>query len=168
MWSDTMSWICRFLFNTRQPFWRYCLVAYPLALIPSLFLSAAWYWFSEVSGVKLTPAPVVSPYFATTFFLVVVFSPVLETLLLVFFIYIFSKVTNRNLVIAWLSALLWACMHGAVAGAWFFGVVWNFFIFSCAYLAWRRHSFAKGYFAAALIHALINLSAVLFIFGMGG
>jgi hypothetical protein len=93
----------------------------------------------------------------------VVFSPVFETLLLAFVINILSNWIKPKLPVAGASALLWGAIHGLYAPIWFFGTFWSFFVFSCAFLAWKERSFGAAFVAAALPHALVNLTIFLFI-----
>jgi len=158
-----MEGVRKFLFDPQLPLWRYCLIAVPLALIPSLVFSSFASWLAGALGFHLTSAPDIPLSLETALFWVVVLSPALETLFLAFFLLILSSFGMPRLLVACLSALLWASFHGAYAGLWFFGVLWSFFVFSCAFLAWRQQSFARGYLAAAVPHAMVNLCAVLFI-----
>lgn len=57
------------------------------------------------------------------------------------------------------SAVIWGLAHALFGALWFFGTVWAFFVFSCAYMAWRKVSFWHGYAAATAPHAAINLLA---------
>jgi hypothetical protein len=87
---------------------------------------------------------------------------VFETLLLAFVLNILSNWIKPKLPVAAISALLWGGLHGLYAPIWFFGTVWSFFVFSCAFLAWRERSFRAAFVAAALPHALVNLTVYLF------
>lgn len=90
----------------------------------------------------------------------VVFAPVVETLLLGLLLKGLLLLTARPVLTAALSALFWGALHGIVAPLWFFGTVWSFFIFACAYLGWHRQSRRKAFIAAAVPHSLINLIAM--------
>lgn len=89
----------------------------------------------------------------------VVFAPIVETLLLSALLWALSRVIASPVRIAAVSALLWGGLHGAVAPMWFFGTVWAFFVFSYAYLAWRPRSYRHAFVAAALPHAMQNGAA---------
>jgi hypothetical protein len=91
------------------------------------------------------------------FLLFVVFSPMVETLLLSFGITVISLFTKRKAVLAVLSAILWAALHSLMSPAWGLVVLWPFFVFSCAYLAWRPKSWVKAIWVALCIHALQNV-----------
>ena len=157
-----MEWVRKVLFNTAQPLWRYCLIAFPLALLPSLALSAAAEWVAAATDLHPSPAPQ-QQLTPGNIFSMLVFGPAAETLLLAFVLLLLSGLTRRTLPLAGLSAFVWALFHGAFGALWFFGVIWSFFVFSCAYLAWRPRSFARGFLAAAVPHALVNTTVVLFV-----
>ncbi|GHA81893.1 CPBP family glutamic-type intramembrane protease [Cognatilysobacter bugurensis] len=89
----------------------------------------------------------------------VVFAPVVETLLLSALLWGLARVIASPVRVAAVSALLWGGLHGAVAPMWFFGTVWAFFVFSYAYLAWRPRSYRHAFAAAALPHAMQNAAA---------
>jgi len=92
----------------------------------------------------------------------VFFAPIIETLMLMGLLALMPvrwSIVRR----ATLWALAWGCLHGLVAPIWFIGVVVPFFVFSCGYLAWRPKSVGFGFAAAALPHALQNLSAFLLV-----
>lgn len=89
----------------------------------------------------------------------VIFAPLVETLLLTALLWGLSRVIASPVRIAAVSALIWGGLHGAVAPMWFFGTVWAFFVFSYAYLAWRPRSYAHAFLAAALPHAMQNAAA---------
>ena len=73
---------------------------------------------------------------------------------------VLSEHIERKFVVAGVSALLWACLHGLFTLLWFFGVAWSFFVFSCAFIAWRKHSFRHGFIAAWVPHALNNMTGL--------
>jgi hypothetical protein len=50
--------------------------------------------------------------------------------------------------------------HAAFGVIWFFGTVWSFLVFSCAYIGWRPVSFKEAFLAAWIPHVLINLTAM--------
>jgi hypothetical protein len=89
----------------------------------------------------------------------VVFAPLVETLLLSALLWGLSRFIASPVRVAAASALIWGGLHGAVAPMWFFGTVWAFFVFSYAYLAWRPRSYRHAFFVAALPHAMQNGAA---------
>jgi hypothetical protein len=149
-----------FLSAPTVPLWRYCLLVVPLDLLPTIALLVVFSGLALI-GVDvdaLTPAaPVAS---VTLLLTMVIVGPLLETLLLAAGLRLLSLASSRMSVVATLSALVWGCLHGLSDPLFFgkfFGTVWIFFVYSCAYLAWRKVSFAHAYVAAAAPHALHNL-----------
>jgi membrane protease YdiL (CAAX protease family) len=153
------------LFDPRMPLWRWCLIAWPLAMIPSMLLvmllhTALGWW--GVDAEALSP-----PVFAATWrmlLLVVVVAPLLETLLLAAGVWALGRVLRSRAVVVLLSALAWGLLHGVQSPLWFFGTVWSFYVFSAGYVAWRRVSGGHAFAAAAVPHALINLTVMALLF----
>jgi membrane protease YdiL (CAAX protease family) len=147
------------------PLWRYCLLLFPLALIPSAALTSLVQWLLGLAGMKVAAvaATARSATVARAIAAVVV-APVAETFLLAGCLRILTALTASRGRAAAISALIWGCMHGLFGFLSFFGTVWSFFVFSSAYLNWRERSFARGYIAAAVPHALVNLTVTLVAF----
>jgi membrane protease YdiL (CAAX protease family) len=143
-----------------MPLWRYCLLAFPIALLPSIALLSAVYGgltYFDVDFERYMPPDRTANL--ELFFGIVIFAPIAETLLLAGMIGLLSMASSNRLFVAWAAAMLWGCMHGLAAPLWFFGTVWSFFVFSCGYMNWRERSFRQGFMVAAVPHALINFSA---------
>ena len=87
---------------------------------------------------------------------VVIVSPIVETLLLGFGLWVLSFVMKKPLRKAIVSCVIWAVLHSCVALLWGAVVVWPFFVFSCAYLAWRRRSWWHAMGVACGIHMFQN------------
>jgi hypothetical protein len=157
-----MRMLRQVLLEPLRPFWLHCLVAFPLALLPSLALLGAVYWLLLLLGVNT--AELNAPGFKPTvgeFASSVLFAPLAETLLLAGGLRLLSALTANTMLVAAISGLLWGALHATFGVIWFFGTVWSFFVFSCLYLTWRKVSFKHAYVAAAVPHALINLTALL-------
>lgn len=156
------------LFDTSAPLWRPCLLAFPIAMIPSVVLFAFAYAGLRALGVDVArfQAPEVHPTVAGVFG-AVVFSPIVETLILAGGLAVLSSFSNRRLPVAVVSAIAWGCLHGLFGALWFFGTVWSFFVFSLAYLTWRERSFGRAFMVAAVPHALTNLTVVIAAFISG-
>jgi hypothetical protein len=91
----------------------------------------------------------------------VVFAPAMESLLLAVALSVLLSFSSSRILVAVASATVWGCFPALFGALWFFGTAWSFFIFSCAYRAWRERGFAQAYTAAVVPHALINLSVFL-------
>ena len=148
---------------------RYVLSRKPLAMLPSLLLAATAYGVANALGVRTeyigAPEREVS---AVETLGMVVIAPVVETLLLAGLLWFLSLLSRNVVFVAVIAALLWASFHASYGALWFFGTVWSFFVFSCAYFAWRRLSFARAFFAAAVPHSLINLTVMLVLWAFEG
>jgi hypothetical protein len=132
-----------------------------LSLVPSLLVGSLVVLsglFSEVGPQfkKEGLGPPI-PAAATIFFLLVIFCPVVETLLMALGIAVMGLFTRKKVMLAMLSAVVWGLLHSLASPGWGLIVCWPFFVFSCAFLAWRPKSWLKALWAAACIHALQNL-----------
>lgn len=154
----TLTMTFSFLLRPTLPLWKFCLTAFPLALVPSLALQASAHLLLRAVGVdtSLIEAPSRSAT-AGEVLGAVAFAPVVETYLLAFVLLVLLKLGCGRPFAAIVSALLWGALHATLGPLWFFGTVWSFFVFSCAFLGWRERSFKQAFAAAAVPHALINL-----------
>jgi hypothetical protein len=159
------NWLSRVPFSTEQPLWRYALLAWPLALVPSLLLIALALGVLSLFGVDIdslrngyAPNGTLNDAVRT-----VLLAPLLETLVLAALMAWFSMLSPRLLISAGISALLWGLLHGLASPLWFFGTVWAFFVYSYGYQAWRAVSRWHALAAAALPHALSNLAMVVLV-----
>ena len=152
------------LLSPKVSLWRYSLEVWPIALIPSVLLFVLATGLFALAGVSLEsitpPAREVS---VSNFLGVVIFAPSVETLILIGGIKVLESISSRPVVVAMMSALVWGLFHGSFGALWFFGTVWSFFVFSCAYLAWRCRSFQAGFIAASVPHVLVNLTSMCII-----
>ena len=161
-WAGGSHALQRFLFHPGGPLWRYCLLAAPLAIIPSIISTAIICALLETLGVNTSALLPLGPeHTFKGFFGVVVGAPVIETFLLAWTISILSSFNKGRIFVAAGAAILWGALHALGGVLWFFGTAWSFFVFSAAYLAWRQTSFKHAYMAAAITHALVNLTAML-------
>ena len=164
-----MRWLRRalntahiFLFTSEMPLWKYCLIAFPVALVPSIVLlgSVALVLGALVVQVEILLPPETEVSVGAAFSAIVV-APLLETPLLALLLALLGKFSNRAGFVASASGVLWGIAHGVFGALWFFGTAWSFFVMSCAFLHWRKQSFAQAFIAAAVPHALINFTMML-------
>jgi len=149
----------------RGTFIDYCLIAWPLALVPSIILAALAY--AVISGAGADMAAVQRPMrdiAQRKLWIALLAAPIVETLLLALGLKLISLVTKRREAIAITSALAWGALHASFYPIWFFGTVWSFYVFSRGYLAWRPVSVKHALGAAAVPHALVNSSVLLMQF----
>ena len=133
------------------------MLAWPLVTIPALGLAALWAWL--VPGAS---TPVFEGDPKLVFFLVEVFAPLVETLIM-------AAVLELLLLFlppAWaigLSAIGWGIAHSMQAPTWGLVIWWPFLIFSTLYVTWRQRSKLGAIGIAASVHALNNLIPALLL-----
>ena len=144
------------LFNTQGPVWKYIIRAGLISLVPSLLIS---FLLTFVGAANEEAMPQFGQELGPVILFVnlVIVSPVVETLALGLGLWLLSFVTRRPLRQALGSCVLWAALHSSVAWMWGLGVIWPFFVFSCAYLAWRRRSWWYAMGVTCGIHMFQNL-----------
>nr|WP_276591795.1 CPBP family glutamic-type intramembrane protease [Sphingomicrobium nitratireducens] len=89
-------------------------------------------------------------------FLLVVFAPVTETLIMALFLWILTRFLPATLAIV-LSALGWGVAHSMMAPAWGLAIWFPFLIFSTLYVVWRQRSLGWALAMPMMAHALQNL-----------
>ncbi len=123
-------------------------MALPAAYIVSYFLPS-----SESPDIKLT---------IVGFLSVVVFSPLVETLLMTLSFNVIKVFTNKFSVICFVSSLFWAGLHSLAIPAWGLVTFFTFLVFSIAFQVWDKISRKDAYIIVFSIHALVNLFAFTF------
>jgi hypothetical protein len=149
------------LLKPQVPLWRYTLEAWSLALIPSLLLAVPAVGLVMLLGIpveSVTPSGI--DISGRTIISAVVIGPVIETAVLCLVLTVLSRYLKGSILVASISAVIWGFMHGLFGVLWFFGTVWSFFVFPCAFLAWRRQSIRAAFIAAAVPRALVNLCVI--------
>jgi membrane protease YdiL (CAAX protease family) len=132
--------------------WLAILTGWLMSLIGSLALAAI------VSGIAPDLA---KPDFkgisgVTALFLLVVFSPLVESLIMGGVLVVLQRfLSPAGAIIT--SSLLWGIAHSLGALSWGFTIWWPFLIFSTLFVVWRQHGFWAGVGVAAAAHALQNL-----------
>ena len=95
--------------------------------------------------------------------LMVIFSPVVETLGLALTILVISRFNRKPHIIALVSALAWGLLHSTARLTWGLYVLWSFYLWSRIYMTWRPTGFWRACFVVACIHAADNLIPALAI-----
>jgi len=144
-----------FLTDTPAGMKKYIFLMALICLIPSLLLSSV---LTVCNGGEQI-SPEIDPHVPVLVIVLgfTVVSPILETLLMSLIFFILSFFVKSELTLAIISAVLWGILHSLLAPAWGLVVCWPFFIFSCAYLTWRKQSWLKAVWVTACIHFLQNL-----------
>lgn len=156
----------RWWFGARRGrFAEYCLIAWHLALIPSILLVVVSYAVFSSAGVDVSAIQKPARDIAQrNVWMTVVVAPVIETAMLALGIRLIGLLTKNREAIAIASALAWGALHASFYPLWFFGTAWSFYVFSRGYLAWQPISVKHALGAAFIPHALVNSSALLMQF----
>ena len=131
--------------------WLAILTAWALSIGGSLLLAA----LSKLIAPAL-PSPEFPMKGPVVFFLLVVFAPVLETLIMAGFLSIFLRFMPPVAAIL-LSSAGWGIVHSLEALGWGVVIWWPFLIFSTLYVVWRQRGFWLAVCVVATTHALQNL-----------
>ena len=95
-------------------------------------------------------------------FMLVVFAPFVETLIMGGVISLFLRFTTPTAAIL-LSAVGWGVAHSTQALGWGLVIWWPFLIFSTLYVVWRQRGFWMAVGVVAATHALQNLGPGLMV-----
>jgi membrane protease YdiL (CAAX protease family) len=100
-------------------------------------------------------------------FALVVFSPVLETLIMGTVLLVLLRLFSPTIAIL-VSALGWGVAHSSVTPIWGLVIWWPFLVFSTLFVTWRRRSLWLAFAIPMSVHALQNLlPALLVAYGAG-
>jgi hypothetical protein len=127
------------------------LIGWALSILGSLALAV----LSKAIAPAL-PTPEFPMKGPLAFFLLVVFAPVLETLIMAGFLSLFLRFMTPVGAIL-LSAAGWGIAHSLEAVGWGLVIWWPFLIFSTLFVVWRQRGFWAGVGVAAATHALQNV-----------
>mgnify|MGYP003575933723 CR=1 FL=1 len=129
-------------------------IAYALSITGSLLLSAI-----IATIVPAAKSPDFSWFVGRgilTVFLLTVFSPLVETLILAATTTVLLRFVNPKFAIL-LSSLGWALAHSYQAPIWGLVIWWPFIIFTTLFVVWKERSLAWGLFMPFAAHFLQNL-----------
>ncbi|HXG81917.1 MAG TPA: hypothetical protein VNJ05_08965 [Sphingomicrobium sp.] len=151
------------LAEPRNPI-RAIAVGWALSLAGSLALAALSQLLVPNLGTPEFPA--LPPLL--TLFMLVVFAPVVETLIMAAALELMLVLRIPAAMAIAASAAGWGVAHGLEALGWGLVIWWPFLIFSTLYVVWRQRSIWAGLGVAAATHALQNLGPALFLLGEAG
>ena len=95
-------------------------------------------------------------------FLLVVFSPVLETLLMAGGLSLLLRFLPPTWAVL-VSAAGWGVAHSLAAPSWGLIIWWPFLVFSTLFVTWRQRSLGLALIVPMSVHALQNLPSAMFI-----
>jgi len=148
------GWLLSMLFDNRISMLRYVLHAGLISFLPSMMIVVVLA-SSGIMADQSGPTFEGDPLFLLP--MIVLIGPPIETLLMVPILWILSFFTKRQVPLAAMSACVWAGLHSLLAPAWGLGIIWPFFVFSCAYLTWRKRAFWRAILVTSCVHSLQNL-----------
>jgi hypothetical protein len=131
--------------------WLAIPIGWALSILGSLALAA----LSKAIAPAL-PSPEFPVKGLMAFFLLVVFSPIVETLIMAGFLSLFLRFMPPAAAIL-LSAVGWGVAHSLEALGWGLVIWWPFLIFSTLFVVWRQRGFWAGVGVVAATHALQNV-----------
>ena len=140
--------------NTNVSMRRYVLGMAVASLIPSALIAIA---LATAGIIDEESRPV---FAGSALFLLIstlMVAPAIETLLMSAVLWPLSFFTDRILPLAVVSAVIWAGLHSLAAPVWGLTVVWPFFVFSYAYLTWRKKGWWRAVWVTFWIHVFQNL-----------
>ena len=133
------------------------LVGWPLALLPSLLLSAL-----SAALFPQAPGPAFEGGGASLFALLTLFSPIVETLIMAGVLALLLRVVNPTVAI-FASSIGWGMAHSIAAPAWGLVIWWPFLVFSTLFTVWRERSLLLALAIPASVHMLQNVGPALML-----
>jgi hypothetical protein len=151
-----LDWLPKALIEPRNPVTSIAvgwLMTFPVSIVLAIILHFI------APNAQQPQFPVAGPL---AIFLLVIFSPVLETLLMAGALALLLRVLPpRWAVIA--SAVGWGAAHSIAAPVWGLIIWWPFLIFSTLYVTWRQRSLGAALAVPMITHALQNLPSATLI-----
>ena len=155
---STLPWkTIKFITDPEQGVLKYLVKSYLLAFIPAQVL-ALFISFMNIDGSNsddylLDQSEQILEIVAGFVFI----APIIETILMALFITAISLIIKNVYTVSFITALIAGLIHSLFIPFWGIHTFWPFFIFSMAFLTWRRISFIKGFLMANAIHLLYNI-----------
>lgn len=126
------------------------LVGWLTAFVPAMLIGAA---LALVAPEARTPEfPFRGPL---AMFMLVMFAPVLETLVMGSVLLILLKFVSKPAAIV-ASAVGWGIVHSLEVPIWGLVIWWPFLVFSTVFVVWRERSLFAAFALAATVHGLNN------------
>jgi hypothetical protein len=155
-WAPPLSWFPKAI---KQPSNAFASIGigWLLTFPASILLSVLLHWVAP--NAKGPEFPITGPM---AVFLLVVFSPVLETLIMGGVLLLLLRFVPRTWAVL-ISAIGWGIAHSTAAPIWGLVIWWPFLIFSTLFVAWRSRSLALAFLIPMVTHGLQNLGPALLV-----
>lgn len=128
-----------------------------VAFIPTVLLGVLVVWlFPTQTGPKFAMDG------ALAVFGLVVFAPLVETLIMGAVLLVLLRLTGPTAAVLGSSAG-WGIAHSLAAPIWGLIIWWPFLVFSTLFVVWRSRSLAAAFAIPAAVHALHNLGPALIV-----
>ena len=95
-------------------------------------------------------------------FLLVVFAPVIETLIMGGVLLVLLRFVSPGVAVL-ISSLGWGIAHSLGAPTWGLVIWWPFLIFSALFVTWRRRGLLPAFAMPAIAHGLHNLPSAILV-----
>jgi len=155
-WGKPITWLPRPL-RQATSIWKTIVVAWLLAFPASILLAGVVHFIAP--NAKGPDFPVTG---VTAIFLLVIFSPVLETLIMGGVLLILLRFVRPTYAVL-ISAIGWGMAHSFQAPIWGLIIWWPFLIFSTVFVTWRSRSLWAAFCLPMVIHGLQNLGPALLV-----
>ena len=144
------------LAEPRKPL-RAIVVGWLFAFPPSILLAVIAAWLAP--ALERPSFEVAGPVSVA---LLVVFAPLVETLIMAAVLEVLLRVVRPGVAII-LSSLGWGIAHSLAAPAWGLVIWWPFLVFSTLYVTWSRRSTLAAIGIVSCVHSLQNLGPALLL-----
>jgi len=138
--------------------WLSIPVAWATSFFPSIVL--AWIISLIVPGAETPDFGNLPP--ALVFFAVVVFAPVIETLIMGTVLLILLRFVRPTVAVL-ISAIGWGVAHSLQVPIWGLTIWWPFLVLSTLFVAYRERSLLAAFALPAIVHAMQNFGPALLI-----
>jgi len=139
-----------FLKDTEQGEVKYIFKSYILSISSALIISYVLYLlFPDAEGPRYDIS-------AIDFFGVAIFSPVIETFLMIPVFVIIKKFTKQLIPVCIISAVVWACLHSMLYPIWGLGVFISFLVLSIAFQSWESSTSEKNAIRVVIVLHMLN------------
>ena len=133
-------------------------VAWATAFFPSIVL--AWIISTFAPGAATPDFGNLPP--ALVIFAVVIFAPVVETLIMGTVLLLLLRVVTPTIAVL-ISAVGWGVAHSLQVPVWGLTIWWPFLVLSTLFVAYRERSLLAAFTLPAIVHAFQNLGPALLI-----